>query len=162
MMHCVVVVVLCRPCADEIVERLPVLDARVVGGEACILSQLGLSHGCCQGCKLRIILHGDSAPLVVPAAGVDVMRGEEAIQIAVTLLDIAIDDIFDDGGIGEGGSSEGLTKIDPLSLACAPGVTERGNNRESGGDATGGVGIASADTRRLTIRPTGEVDDTGL
>src|SRR5258708_24203288 len=96
-------VVLCRPRADEIVERLPVLDARVVGGEACILSQLGLSYGCCQGCKLRIVLHGDSAPLVIPTAGVDVMRGEEAIQVTVTLLDIAIDGIFDDGGTGEGG-----------------------------------------------------------
>src|SRR5260370_16761423 len=80
--------------------------------------------------KLFLILNRNSAPLVISAARVDVMRCEEAMIITVTLLDFSIDGIFYHGGISERGCCESLTKIDPLSLACAPGMTKRRHNHK--------------------------------
>ena len=50
------------------------------------------------------------------------MRGKEAIQVAITLLDFTVDGIFDDSGIGKRSGGECLAEVDPLTLTSTPGM----------------------------------------
>jgi hypothetical protein len=50
---------------------------------------------------------------------------KETVVIAVALLNIAIDGIFDHGGIGQRGCRQGLPQVDPLALTGAPGAAQR-------------------------------------
>src|SRR5215472_9392463 len=155
------VVLLCPP-ADEFVELRSILKTRSIRCETRIMRQFGLSYRRCQRRKVLIVLHGNSAPLIISAAWIDIMRSEEAIVVTIALLDITIDGIFNDGSIGECSSRKRLTKVDPLSLTCTPGITERGNNRKSSAHTTTSIRIACPYTRRLAIWPTSQVNYTSL
>ena len=51
--------------ADDLVEQVLVLAARVVGGEALVLAQLGLAHELRQPPPQRVVVGGDHDPLAV-------------------------------------------------------------------------------------------------
>ena len=90
------------------------------------------------------------------------MGREEMRGIAAALLDRAVHCIFDHGGIGERGSRQRLSQVDPLALPCAPGVAKRRCDGKGRADASGGIGIAGADARWFAIRPTRQVNDARL
>src|SRR6266571_4914283 len=96
--------------------------------------------------KFRLIFNRNSAPLVFSTAWVDIMRRKEAMIITIALLDITIDGIFNNGSISERGSCESLTKVDPLSLACAPGMTKRCNNHKRCTYSASGVWVTRPNT----------------
>src|SRR6266516_7512575 len=135
------VVLFCPP-VDEFVKLRSILNTRSIRCETRIMCQFRLSHRRCQRRKLLIVLHGNSAPLIISAAGIDIMWREEAMIITIALLDITIDRIFNDSSIGECSSRKRLAKVDPLPFTSTPGITERGNNRKSGGRTTTGIGKA--------------------
>src|SRR6266700_2831729 len=154
--------VLRSPLTDDFIKFLAILNTRSICCETPITCQFGLSNSRGQCSKLSLILNRKSAPLVISTAWVDIMWRKEAMIIAVTLLDFAIDGIFNDSGISERDCRESLTKVDPLSLACAPGMTKRGNNHKRRTYTSSRVGVARPNTRRLSIRPAGQVHDTCL
>src|SRR5438270_8165741 len=141
-MHHVVMSQSLRPLADDVIQFLAILQASSIGGETSILCQLGLLDSCCQLREIGVVVDGDGTPPVFAAAWVDVVRGKKAVQVAIALLDIAVDGIFDYGGIGQRSGGEGLAEVDPLPAPGTACMAQCANDGKGSTHTSGGIGLA--------------------
>ncbi len=191
VVHQLVVVLVAAPLADDPVQLVLMVPARLGFGESLVLCQLRLSHGAAQCPPLSIIRHGDADPVVIPAAAIAVVGSHPVVAVAPSHLHPLVHQVIHQRIAVEHHAGFLGSQIDVLTFT-GPLMAEQGRqNREGGRRRASEIDGAREDARwpvriagdvgkarcageirrvahvlpvrtRLAARRRGQVDDVGL